>query len=394
MTDIPHLLQVRQALPAVHQYAYLNAGTCGPLPQPSIDAMAAAAHDQAIHGRIRFEILMQDEFQRVGKLRAAFARSMGVDADEIALSRNTTDGINTAGWGQPWRAGDEVVVTDLEHEGGVMPVYLAVKKFGLKLRTLRLLDADPADYANIVADELTDNSRLLMISHVSWANGALVSLKEVVEAAHAKGCRVAVDAAQSAGAIPLDLHDTGVDYYAVPGQKWLCGPEGIGALYVRQDEQDRLSPTYTGFFALPFVQGSHPWDCFGHLEMAPNAQRYESSSIYLPGMHGMLASLKWLEEEVGWDWAFARTTQLQSYARRTLGVLSKLEIFTPQAAAGLLHFNLPEGTDVEQMNDELVQRDIRIRTIPHMNCLRISTGFWNTEAEIDKLANALEAILA
>ncbi len=394
MTDNQHLNRVRVALPAVHQYAYLNAGTCGPLSQPAIDAMAAAAHDQAVHGRIRFEILMQDEFQRVGELRAAFARSMGVDADEIALSRNTTDGINAAVWGQPWRSGDEVVVTDLEHEGGVMPVYLAVQKFGLKLRTLRLLDADPADYANIVADQLTDDSRLLVISHVSWANGALVPLKEVVAAAHAKGCRVAVDAAQSVGAIPLDLHDTGVDYYAVPGQKWLCGPEGIGALYVRRDEQDRLSPTYTGFFALAFVQGSHPWDCFGHLELAPTAQRYESSSIYLPGMHGMLASLNWLEQEVGWDWAFARTTHLQNYARRILGTLPMLDIFTPQAAAGLLHFNLPEGTDVEKMNDALVQQGIRIRTIPHMNCLRVSTGFWNTETEIDKVASALEDILA
>ncbi len=394
MTDNQHLMKVRQALPAVHQYAYLNAGTCGPLPQPSIDAMAAAAHDQATYGRIRFEILMQDDFQRVGELRAAFARSMGVDADEIALSRNTTDGINTSVWGQPWQSCDEVVVTDLEHEGGVMPVYLAVKKFGLKLRTLRLLDADPADYANIVADELTDNSRLLVISHVSWANGAVVPLKEVVEAAHAKGCRVAVDAAQSAGAIPLDLHDTGVDYYAVPGQKWLCGPEGIGALYVKRDEQDSLASTYTGYFALPFQEDAHPWDCFGHLTLAPDARRYESSSIYLPGMHGMLASLNWLEDEVGWDWAFARIISLQTYARHTLGALPMLDIFTPQAAAGLLHFNLPEGTDVEQMNDALVQRGIRIRTIPHMNCLRVSTGFWNTEDEIDKVANALEDILA
>ena len=393
-SDPQHLAQVRAALPAVRQYAYLNAGTCGPLPQPSIDAMAAAAHDQAIHGRIRMEVLLHDERQRVTELRAAFARALGADADEIALARNTTDGINTAVWGQPWRAGEEVVVTDLEYEGGVMPVYLAVKKFGLKLRTLRLLDADPADYPGIVAAELSDNSRLLVISHVSWANGALVPLKEVVVAAHAKGCRVAVDAAQSAGAVPLDLHDIGVDYYAAPGQKWLCGPEGIGALYVRRDEQERLSPTYTGFFALAMEENPHPWDCFGHMELAPDARRYESSSIYLPGMHGMLASLRWLEEEVGWDWALARTAELHRHARQSLSALPMLKVFTPQAAAGLLHFTLPDGVDVEQINDALVQRGIRIRTIPHMNCLRVSTGFWNTEAEIDELASTLRELLA
>jgi L-cysteine/cystine lyase len=194
--------------------------------------------------------------------------------------------------------------------------------------------------------------------------------------------------------VPLDLHDIGVDYYAVPGQKWLCGPEGIGALYVRRDEQERLSPTYTGFFALPTKKHPHLWDCFGHMELAPDARRYESSSIYLPGMHGMLASLQWLEDEVGWDWALARTASLSRYTRQTLSALPMLKVFTPQAAAGLLHFTVPEGADVEQVNDALVQRGIRIRTIPHMNCLRVSTGFWNTENEIDKLADALAELLA
>ena len=107
----------------------------------------------------------------------------------------------------------------------------------------------------------------------------------------------------------------------------------------------------------------------------------------------MLASLQWLETKVGWDWAFAQMSRIHAYARATLARLPQLQIFTPEPAAGLLHFYLPEGSDVEAVNAALVERDIRIRTIPHMNCLRVSTGFWNTEEEIDRLASALADIL-
>ncbi len=387
------LENVRADLPAANQYAYLNTGTCGPLSRPVIDALAAAAHDQAILGRIRHEVNVVEERPRAHDLRAAFAKLMGVHTHEVALARNTTDGLNTAVWGQPWRLGDEIIVTDLEHEGGVMPAVLAGKKFGLNLKTLCLLDTDPTDIPNIIDDELGPNSKLLVISHVSWSNGALVPLKEVVAAAHGHGCRVAVDAAQSAGAVPLALHDTDVDYYAVPGQKWLCGPEGIGALYVKEEAQATLSPTYTGYSALPSDYPDHPWDCFGHLVLASDARRYENSSIYRPGVHGMLAGLEWLDITVGWDWAFAQMNHIHHYARERLMELPSLTVFTPEAAAGLLHFHLPEGTDVDYVNDALVAHAIRIRTIPHMNCLRVSTSFWNTEEEIERLAEALIKIL-
>ena len=108
----------------------------------------------------------------------------------------------------------------------------------------------------------------------------------------------------------------------------------------------------------------------------------------------MLAALEWLEQEVGWDWAFARIEHLREYARRRLAQIPGLTLFTPSDAAGLLHFYLPQDQDPEQVNEALVERNIRIRTIPHMRCLRVSTGFWNTEEEIDALAESLQEILA
>ncbi|NOX60624.1 MAG: aminotransferase class V-fold PLP-dependent enzyme [Chloroflexi bacterium] len=390
-TQSHHLDHVRAALPAVRQYAYLNAGSSGPLPEPAIKAMAHEALDEAANGRIRFETFFAKKRPAMAGLRAAFARLLDADASEIALTHNTTDGVNMAVWGQPWREGEEIVVTDLEHEGGVMPAYLAAKRFGLKVRTLRLLDAPPSDAANIVDDGLSHRSRLLIVSHVSWANGARLPLKEIAEAAHARGCRVLVDAAQSAGAIPVSMRELGVDYYAVPGQKWLCGPEGMGALFVKTEAMDALSPTFTGYFALSDQENA--WDCFGRMVLASDARRYENSSIYFPGVFGMLAALEWLESEVGWDWAFGRIAHLHAYARKCLAENPRILIFTPDEAAGLLHFRLTNDDDPEAVNQALVTRGVRIRTIPHMRCLRVSTGFWNTEAEIDALAAALKEIL-
>ncbi|MCO6450399.1 MAG: aminotransferase class V-fold PLP-dependent enzyme [Caldilineales bacterium] len=392
MPDSQHIASIRAALPAVNQYAYLNTGTCGPLPQPAIDALASAARDQAEQGRIQTELYFSKYLPDMHRLRVEFAKLFGAATDDVALTHNTTDGINIAVWGQDWRAGEEVVVTDLEHEGGVMPAILAARKFGLNLRTLSLLDCPPADVPNRIEDQLTPASRLLVISHVSWSNGALLPLDEIMQAAHARGCQVVIDAAQSAGAVPLDLPVSGVDYYAVPGQKWLCGPEGIGTLYVSPAAMERLSPTYTGYFAMN-MEAPDCWSCYGHLELAPNARRFEASSIYLPGVYGMLASLQWLRKEVGWDWAFARIAHLHRYARGLLGRNSRLRLFTPDPAAGLLHFYLPADVSPEFINSELIRRDLRIRTIPHMACLRVSTGFWNTEEEIDELAAALEELL-
>jgi len=387
----PQVEKVRSALPAIRNLTYLNAGTCGPLPDAAIQAMAAQAAEEAEQGRIRMELFVKKTLPAMAELRAAFARLLQATPQEIALTGNTTSGINTVIWGFPWRPGDGIAVTDLEYPGALISPYLAARKLGLDLRTVRLQDAQADDIPQRIADGLSGNTRLLLISHVCWSNGVRIPLRETVQAAHQKNCQVLIDAAQSAGTIPLALPDSGVDYYALPGQKWLCGPEGMGALYVRKDLQDALLPTAPGYFAMDFG-APHPWDCFGHADLFLDARRYEGSSIYHPAVLGMLASLSWLEREVGWEWAHARIEKLHAYAREVLSRVPGLRLRTPREAAGLLHFQLAEGFDPKDVEKLLSGQGIRIRSVPHCGCLRVSTGFWNTTEELDRLGNALREI--
>ncbi|MBN1966817.1 MAG: aminotransferase class V-fold PLP-dependent enzyme, partial [Anaerolineae bacterium] len=206
-----------------------------------------------------------------------------------------------------------------------------------------------------------------------------------------KGVAVLVDGAQSAGVFDLDLAGLEVDYYAVPGQKWLCGPEGIGALYVKPDRLDTLQPTYVGY---PSFQ-SQDWQ--GGYTLANGAKRYEIGGTYPATLAGMRASLNWFRHEVTPEWAYARIAHLAAHARQAIGALAGVRLLTPEnRQASLVNF-LPVGWSPAQMAGlvaALAERGFIIRSIPHPPyCARLSCGFYNTEADIDGVAAALGEVL-
>src|SRR5262249_21360293 len=147
-------------------------------------------------------------------------------------------------------------------------------------------------------------TRLLALSHVSYATGAVAPLRALVKMAHERGIAVLVDGAQSFCSIPLDLAASGVDFYAVTGQKWLCGPEGTGALYVRRAALARLTPTVVGLF---MAKDSPPE---GYFLPYPGARRLEGGTRYLPAVSGQVNALERWRDEIGPDWAYARIQRL------------------------------------------------------------------------------------
>jgi L-cysteine/cystine lyase len=200
-----------------------------------------------------------------------------------------------------------------------------------------------------------------------------------------------VDGAQSTGAIPLNLPASGVDFYAMPGQKWLCGPSGVGALYIRRDNLALVAPTFSGFSTLEDVS---MYDFTGYFVPAKSARRYEVGTVYGPGIQAHLANLTWLEETIGWDWIYSRINQVAGYAHQTLSRLPGVTVLTPpEPEAGLITFNL-DGYDPPRVMIKLLEQEIIVRYLRYPYALRISTGFYNTEAEIDQLAEALQAIQA
>ncbi|HEY0737906.1 MAG TPA: aminotransferase class V-fold PLP-dependent enzyme [Herpetosiphonaceae bacterium] len=386
-----HLSRIRADLGAVTATAYLNTGTAGPFPKVAQQALLDEAQHNFEHGRgdiLGFERVIQT----LDGLRAAFARLVHADADEIALTHHTTDGMNIVSWGLNWQPGDELLTTSLEHEGGLLPAYAVAQRFGVDMRVADLgLGNDRAAVLAALDEAITPRTRLLSVSHVSWSSGALLPLDEIVALAHRRGVLVLVDGAQSVGAVPLDLHASGVDFYAIPGQKWLCGPEGVGALYVRRDRMSLLRPTFVGVFSL---RDSESYTLSGDFLYDRSARRYETSSIFRPGTAAMLASLNWLETTVGWEWAFDRIQMLADRARELLAELPGTTILTTSEHAGLVAFTI-DGLDPTTIAGTLRSHNIILRTIPVAGgyVLRVSTGFYNTEEELLLLRDTLAEII-
>lgn len=387
ITDTEKIAMIREAMPATQNSVYLNTGSVGPI--STITSEAIRQHDtlELLEGRAsttNYYAFMQTKTD----LRQAFADLVKAKAEEIALTQHTTGGMNIVAHGLPWQPGDEVITTNLEHPGGLLPFYVLRQRYGVVVKVMEIPLAGDDVVARLEA-AITPRTRLLAFSHVAWNTGLCLPLDDIVTMAHRHHVLTVVDAAQAIGAIPLDLPASRVDFYAMSGQKWLCGPEGTGALYVRRDRMNELAPTFVGYAAMDRFAG-HDWT--GYYMPQPDARRYEGGTVYRPAISGMLANLTWLRDRVGWPWIHRRIAEVADYARRALRETSGVTVLSPAGArAGLVTFAV-EGYDPARLVVKLSQEKITLRYIPDPYALRISTGFFNTEADIDRLVAALQAI--
>jgi L-cysteine/cystine lyase len=333
--------------------AYLNAGTNGPLARPTVEAILAEQLVDLAQGRggepyFSRALAMRDE------VRAKLAHTLGVEPAQVALTRSTTDGCNIVLAGLDLGPDDEVVTSDAEHFGLIGP---------LAASGARVIAA-PEDK---ILDAVTDRTRLVAISHVSWATG------NSLEPEHVKaetGLPMLVDGAQSAGAIPVSAGD--FDYYAISCQKWLCGPDVTGALVVADPDQLRVGlPSY-------FAQAEHePTGAFVPRE---GAERFDSGWIGTPALSGLSASL-----DLAPEWRYERVAEMASRCHELLS--ERFELVTKPDQAGLVSFR-PAG-DPEEVVNLLRDRGVVVREIPGKNTIRVSCGWWTSEDDLERLLAGL-----
>src|SRR5690349_17506541 len=267
---------LRAQFPVFQQVAYLNTGSVGPLAQAAANAAAADVRLQLDRGRGALA-----DFQHAqalaDRLRAKIAGLMVCEAWEVALTDATTDGVNTVLTGLDLGPGDEIVTSDEEHPGLLAPLAAARERHGVEIRVVPL---------DSVAEAPGPRTRLVACSHVSWLTGRVAD----VEALAAIPVPVLLDGAQGLGAVPVDVRELGCEYYAASGQKWLCGPVGSGYLYVREDAQDGLAPTWPGYGSL--ADTDRPLD----YELADGAARYDTGMAPSHRSAWALAALDVLDE--------------------------------------------------------------------------------------------------
>jgi L-cysteine/cystine lyase len=379
---------VRRDLPVCERVGYLNTGTAGPLPQPVIDAINEGARDEAERGRIGHDGY-QKLFDRLGELRGGLAGFVGADPAEIGISHCTTDGMNIGTLGIDWNPGDRAVTTTLEHPGALLPLYLMHRRFGVEVEFADIGRGGREETLKAMAAAIRPGTRLVVLSHVTWGTGAVLPLAEISELAHRAGALVLVDGAQSVGCVPVDIDASGADFYAFSGQKWLCGPEGTGGIYVRAESLDQFQPSFVGGFGIDHER-YQPNDVEAW-EPAPGAQRFEVGSVYRPGIYGLRAAVEW-RRALG-DASFAAIRELAGYCLERVGELPGVELLTPNQdeLSGLVAFRLP-GLDVTQAVEHLSADGVSIRSIPDNQAFRISCGFYNTREEVDRALRLLDGL--
>jgi L-cysteine/cystine lyase len=345
--------------------SYLNAGTEGPLPRRAAEAVRERIELEVSEGRCGKPYL-ETVMGLASRLRTAYAAVLGCGEDEVALTGSTTDGVNTVLAGLDLRPGDEIVTSDEEHPGLLAPLGRAKRRYGLQVKVVPFDDVPGA---------VSPSTRLIACSHVSYVNGRVAD----VQALTATGVPVLLDAAQAAGAIPLDVHGLGCDFYAGSGQKWLCGPEGSGCLFVRKDRLDELLVPWPGYSSVADPERALEF------EPAEDAKRLDHGFPVGLRSAWALASLEVLAE-AGWQWIHQRAAALAEWFAGRLAELG-LEV-APRGRSTLVSWR---AEDPQAEVERFAAQGFIVRSIPAAGLVRASVGAWSSEDELEGLARLAAA---
>ena len=242
--------KIRSQIPVCSNITYLNTGWSGPSPEPVLDAIKARIDYESAEGPVSKPVLESGHEIEDGT-RQAVAGLLNVAPDELALTQNTTEGLNMVMSGFPWQEGDEIITFDIEHLSVMIPCLYAERRHGVKVRVVELGTNDEWDaILSKVEAQMSPRTRMIAFSHIQFSCGLRMPLEGIRSLTKDKGIYMLVDGAQTPGHIALDLSGMGVDFYSTPGHKWMLGPEGTGALFIRRDHIEMINPSYVGHSAV------------------------------------------------------------------------------------------------------------------------------------------------
>jgi selenocysteine lyase/cysteine desulfurase len=383
--------QVRGQFPVTQDTIYMNTGWSGPSPSPVVAAIKERLDLELRQGPTTPPV-MEAGRQVQTDAREAFSSLLGVSADEITLTQNTTEGLNIVINGIDWRPGDQVITYGPEHSSVLIPAYFLGGRQGVTVKVVPLASNEaPESILEKTEAAITDRTRLLFFSHVQYTSGLRMPAEGLRELTRRRGVWMLLDGAQTAGHIALDLRALGCEFYSVAGHKWLLGPDGVGALYIREDMIPQVTPRKVSGRAAP----SH--DDHGSFEPeTASIRKFELTTTSVALWAGLAEAVRF-HQAIGSEAVEARAVELAAHAKGALSDIGAVTVHSPlegPGCTGLVSFSVRgwEPADVTKAlweEDRVVSRQVR-----ELGAVRLSLHLFNTEDEVDQVVAAVRGLAA
>ncbi len=381
-TDEAYWNTIRKHYPITRQLIYMNNGTMGPSPREVTERVTK---------RIEYVDSTGDYGGDYEGLRKAIALVVGAaSGDEIAYTHNVSEAISIVASGVEMKAGDEVILSDQEHAGNAIPWLARAKRDGIVVKFVTLAP-DDATVLNRINELITARTRVIAVPHVTCTTGQVLPIKEISKLAHEKNIWVMADGAHPPGMMQLNVKDLGVDAYTSCGHKWLCGPKGIGFLYITDAFMQHVLPTWSG------AEADKYWGYDGKLDFLPTASRYDFATQNFALFDGLHAAIDWMSA-IGFDKIESRIQHLTSYMRTQLheALGDRFHYLTPATSiTGLTTIKL-EGRDCQDFANKLMSKHkVRTRVVHEskLDANRLSLHIYSSMEDVDKFIEAAKDLL-
>ena len=369
---------VRELFPVTRNLVYFNHAAVGPLSVRAAEAIERFARDQREFGALHWRAW----YAEYDRLREAAAKLIGArDPREIAILKNTSEGLSFVAEGLRWREGDNVITTDLEFPSNAVP-WKRLARRGVECRVLR---TNGSFIADDIAKLIDDRTRVVTVSSVAFHNGFAPDLEAIGALCRDRNVLLCVDAIQSVGVLPMDVRRSNIAFLAADGHKWMCGTEGAALFYVASEHRDDLEVLETGWVNVA-RKSANFIDC--GVDLLPDARRFEAGSLNTTGVHALRAAIELLLE-----------FGIEAVSAEALRVATKLaveleglgwRVSSPRPIRSAIIGAAPQdvdGRDLLRLHGLLEKEGIVCA--PREGMLRFSPHFYNSDEEVERVVSVL-----
>ncbi len=388
--DVSSWEKIRNYFPLKNELNFLNNGTMGITPTPVLEAIQTSFLKIAENAQYP---------HHDNSLETQLADLIACLPEEIGITKNVSEGINHIAWGIPLQSGDEVIITNHEHIGGCAAWMRRSQLEGIKITAIPL-GASPDEFLDILRKSISPRTKVIAVPHIPCTTGQILPVKEVCDLARENGIISVIDGAHPLGMIRFNVRDIGCDYYAGCFHKWMLGPIGTGWMYMRKDRIARTRITHVAAYSVnAFDMSAQPPEMDLPIDAA---SRYSYGSFSGPQLEGCKAALQWYQH-IGPERIEKRVKELNGYLRNTLNEAgSKVAILNfknPNYAGAQLGFKITKfnGNAASEKSEQgfvnyARKNGLILRYVGEnkVDCIRVSTHYYNQEAEIDRLFELLK----